>query len=76
MSELQMKRRNLSLRGLIAGKYVVLAFEELQEDVRASEFLKLMEVAERWFNLRNEARNRYCSKSFGAKTQRHNGVRH
>jgi len=31
---------NFSLRGLSAGKYSVLAFEELQEDVRQPEFLK------------------------------------
>ena len=34
---------NFSLRGLSAGKYSVLAFEELQEDVRQPEFLKLHE---------------------------------
>jgi hypothetical protein len=31
---------NFSLRGLSAGKYSVLAFEELQEDVRDADFLK------------------------------------
>jgi len=34
---------NFSLHGLSAGKYSVLAFEELQEDVRQPEFLKLHE---------------------------------
>jgi protocatechuate 3,4-dioxygenase beta subunit len=34
---------NFSLRGLSAGKYSVLAFEELQEDVRGADFLKLHE---------------------------------
>jgi len=31
---------NFNLRGLSAGKYSVLAFEELQEDVRDADFLK------------------------------------
>lgn len=35
---------NFSLRGLSAGKYSVLAFEELQEDVRQADFLKSYET--------------------------------
>jgi protocatechuate 3,4-dioxygenase beta subunit len=35
---------HFSLRGLNPGKYTVLAFEELQEDVRQSEFLKSYET--------------------------------
>jgi hypothetical protein len=34
---------NFSLRGLSAGKYSVLAFEELTENVRDADFLKLHE---------------------------------
>ena len=34
---------NFSLRGLTAGKYSVLAFEELQDDVRGPDFLKAYE---------------------------------
>ena len=34
---------NFNLRGLSAGKYSLLAFEELQEDVRDADFLKLHE---------------------------------
>ena len=35
---------HFSLRGLNPGKYTVLAFEELQQDVRQPEFLKTYET--------------------------------
>jgi hypothetical protein len=47
---------NFSLHGLSAGKYSVLAFEELQEDVRQPEFLKLYEKRGETIELEEGAR--------------------
>jgi hypothetical protein len=47
---------NFILHGLSAGKYSVLAFEELQEDVRQPEFLKLYEKRGETIELEEGAR--------------------
>jgi hypothetical protein len=53
---------HFSLRGLNPGKYTVLAFDELQEDVRQPEFLKSYEARGEHVQLDEGARNRIVLK--------------
>jgi hypothetical protein len=53
---------HFSLRGLNPGKYTVLAFDELQEDVRQPEFLKSYEARGEHVQLDEGARNKIVLK--------------